>query len=87
MWMLVLMARLAREPSIARTALRICLVVGPTTFLAVGLAGFAIAGGFLAYPEAYSKPLILAIEAAMIVTIAVTLALLVAGPPAGGNTR
>jgi multisubunit Na+/H+ antiporter MnhB subunit len=87
MWMLVLMARLAREPSIARTALRIYLVVGPATFLAVGLAGFAIAGGFLAYPEAYSKALILAIEAAMIVTIAVTLALLVAGPPAGRDAR
>jgi multisubunit Na+/H+ antiporter MnhB subunit len=87
MWMLAIMARLAHEPPVAGTVLRICLVVGPATFLAVGLAGFAIAGGFLAYPEAYSKTLIVAIEAAMILTIAVTLALLVAGPPAGRDAR
>jgi multisubunit Na+/H+ antiporter MnhB subunit len=87
MWMLAIMARLAHEPPVARTVLRICLVVGPATFLAVGLAGFAIAGGFLAYPEAYSKTLIVTIEAAMIVTIAVTLAMLVAGPPVRGDVR
>jgi multisubunit Na+/H+ antiporter MnhB subunit len=87
MWMLAIMARLAHEPPINKTTLRICLAVGPATFLAVGLAGFAIAGGFLAYPEAFSKALILAIEAAMIVTIAVTLALLVAGPPTGRDVR
>jgi hypothetical protein len=87
MWMLAIMARLAHEPPVAGTVLRICLVVGPATFLAVGLAGFAIAGGFLAYPEAYAKALIVAIEAAMIVTIAETLALLVAGPPAREDVR
>ena len=36
---------------------------------------------FLAYPLAYAKPLILAIEVAMTLTIAVTLGLLMAGAP------
>jgi hypothetical protein len=36
---------------------------------------------FLAYPVAYAKPLILAIEFPMILTIGVTLGLLLAGPP------
>jgi hypothetical protein len=50
-------------------------------FLIVGLGGLAFGDAFLAYPMAYAKPLILAIEFAMILTIAVTLGLLVAGPP------
>jgi hypothetical protein len=36
---------------------------------------------FLAYPVAYAKPLILAVEFAMTLTIAATLGLLLAGPP------
>ena len=36
---------------------------------------------FLAYPVAYAKPLILAIEVAMTLTIAATLGLLLAGAP------
>ena len=40
-----------------------------------------LAGAFLAYPEAFAKPLIVAIEAASMLSIAFTLALLVLGPP------
>jgi hypothetical protein len=40
-----------------------------------------VAGGFLAYPEAYAKVMILTIEVPVTLSIAVTLALLVAGPP------
>ena len=47
----------------------------------VGLGGVVLADAFLAYPVAYAKPLILAVEFAMTLTIAVTLGLLVAGPP------
>jgi hypothetical protein len=47
----------------------------------VGFGGLAFGDAFLAYPMAYAKLLILAIEFAMILTIAVTLGLLVAGPP------
>jgi energy-converting hydrogenase Eha subunit E len=40
-----------------------------------------IAGAFLAYPEAHAKALILFIEVPMMLTVALVLALLVAGPP------
>jgi hypothetical protein len=50
-------------------------------FLVVGLAGLWLGDAFLAYPVAYAKPLILGIEFAMTLTIAVTLALLMVGPP------
>ena len=48
-------------------------------FLTVGLAGFAIAGAFLAYPPDQAKLLIVAIEVPLTLSIAATLALLVAG--------
>jgi ABC-type uncharacterized transport system permease subunit len=50
-------------------------------FLAIGLAGMLTAGAFLAYPVAYAKPLIVLIEVPMLLTIALALGLLVAGPP------
>ena len=68
-------------------ALRLALVAGAALFLATGLAGFWVADAFLAYPEGYAKALIIGIEAAMTVSVAATLALLVAGPPARGVRR
>ena len=50
MWLLVMLAGLRDPPAIGRRRLRLVLVVGPLTFLAVGAAGFAIAGAFLGYP-------------------------------------
>lgn len=82
MWMLARMAGLVDAPRVSARGLRLLLVSGPLVFLAVGLAGFAIAGGFLAYPEGWEKPLILFIEAPMMLMVAATLALLVDGPPA-----
>ncbi len=81
MWVLAMIAGLVEAPAIGRRRLRLLLVVGPAVFLAVGLAGFAIAGGFLAYPERYAKLLILVIEIPLTLSIATMLALLVAGPP------
>jgi multisubunit Na+/H+ antiporter MnhB subunit len=81
MWMLVMMAGLADAPPISRRWLRLAVVAGPAIFLAIGLAGFWMADGFLAYPAGLAKPLILVIEAAMTLSVAATLALLVAGPP------
>jgi multisubunit Na+/H+ antiporter MnhB subunit len=81
MWLLVNMAGLASAPPICRRSLRLALIAGPTVFLIVGLGGLLFGDAFLAYPEAYAKPLILAIEFAMTLTIAVTLGLLVVGPP------
>jgi hypothetical protein len=57
------------------------LAGGPALFIAIGFLGFAMADSFLAFPPTLSKPLILAIEAALALSIAGTLALLVAGPP------
>jgi multisubunit Na+/H+ antiporter MnhB subunit len=81
MWILAMMAGLVDAPAVSRGWLRLMLVVGPTVFLTIGLAGFAMAGSFLAYPEPYAKLMILMIEIPVTLSIAATLALLVAGPP------
>jgi len=81
MWMLVMMAGLRNPPSVARSGLRLLLVAGPAFFFIVGLAGLAISSGFLAYPAPYAKPIILLIELVLTPSVAVTLGLLVAGPP------
>ena len=81
MWLLVMMAGLADTPPVNRCWLRLVLIAGPTVFLIVGLGGLLLGDAFLAYPEAYAKPLILMIEFAMTLTVAVTLGLLVAVPP------
>lgn len=82
MWLLVMMAGIVRAPSINHSSLRWVIVAGPLLFLAVGLAGFALAAGFLSYPVEYAKPLIVAVEFALALSIGVTLGLLAAGPPA-----
>ncbi|MTW18400.1 DUF4040 domain-containing protein [Rhodoplanes serenus] len=84
MWLLVLMAGLGEVPDIGRRRLRLALVVGPAVFLTIGLGGLVVSGAFLSYPQGFAKPLILAIEFAMILTVATTLGLLVAGPPVAG---
>jgi multisubunit Na+/H+ antiporter MnhB subunit len=81
MALVVMMARLAQAPAVDRRWLRVALVAGPAMFLLVGVAGFAFAAGFLAYPDGLAKPLILFIEAFMVLSIAATLPLLVIGPP------
>jgi multisubunit Na+/H+ antiporter MnhB subunit len=81
MWLLVMMAGLADAPPIGGHRLRLMLIAGPAVFFTVGLGGLWLGAAFLAYPVAYAKPLILAIEVAMTLTIAVTLGLLMAGAP------
>ncbi len=81
MWMIAMIARLAEPPRVSARWLRLGLVAGPVVFLAAGLAGSGMAGGFFAYPAGFAKPIILVIEAFMLLTIAVTLPVLVAGPP------
>jgi hypothetical protein len=81
MWLLVMMAGLTDAPPGSRRWLRLILIAGPAVFLIVGLGGLWLGAAFLAYPVAYAKPLIVAIEAAMTLTVATTLGLLVAGPP------
>jgi len=81
MWLLVIGAGLADMPPVSRTWLRVLLVTGPLAFIAIGFAGSITAGAVLAYPEGYAKPLIVAIEIALMPTLVLTLALLVAGAP------
>jgi multisubunit Na+/H+ antiporter MnhB subunit len=83
MWMIAMIARLTGPPRIGARGLRLALIAGPAVFLAVGLAGLGMAGNFFAYPAGFAKPIILFIEAFMVLTIAVTLPMLVAGPPRG----
>ena len=81
MWMVTMMARLAEPPRIDTQRLRLALVAGPAVFLIIGLAGKVVAGSFFAYPPALAKPIILFIEAFMLLSIAAALPMLVAGPP------
>ena len=82
MWILARMAGLVDAPAVSRVSLRAGLVAGPVVFLAAGFAGIALAEGFLAYPAGWEKPVIIVIETAMTLTVAVTLAMLLEGPPA-----
>jgi multisubunit Na+/H+ antiporter MnhB subunit len=81
MWILVMIAGLALAPPVSSRRLRLVLIAGPLVFVLVGLGGMWFGAAFLAYPVAFAKPLILTIEFAMLLTIAATLGLLVAGPP------
>jgi multisubunit Na+/H+ antiporter MnhB subunit len=71
-------------PRIGAARWRAALVLGPAVFLLAGLAGAALGAGFLTLPEAIAGAAIFAIEGALAVSIAVTLALLVLGPPEVG---
>jgi multisubunit Na+/H+ antiporter MnhB subunit len=81
MWLLTIMAGLTDMPPVSSRRLRLVLIAGPGLFLIVGLVGLWFGAAFLAYPPALAKPLILGIEVAMILTIAATLGLLIAGAP------
>ena len=76
-----MIAGLQPVPAVNRRSLRFLVAIGPLVFLAIGLSGFVLAGAFLAYPEGYAKLLIVAMEAALTLSIAVTLGLIAAGPP------
>jgi multisubunit Na+/H+ antiporter MnhB subunit len=81
MWLLVMIAGLKSVPAISQPWLRLLLVAGPMIFLAIGLAGMGLANAFLAYPSGYAKPMIVAVEVALTLSIGVALGLLAAGPP------
>jgi multisubunit Na+/H+ antiporter MnhB subunit len=81
MWILAWLAGLVRPPGVGSLGLRLLVVAGPALFMLVGLGGFVFADGFMAYPEAWTKPVILLVEAALTLSIAVALCLIVAGWP------
>ena len=85
MWMLAQMAGLADAPPVASRWLRAGIVVGPLAFIAVGLLGLATAGSFLGLPPGWAKPMIVAVELALLPTLVLILALLINGAPARGS--
>jgi len=81
MWLLVIMAGIADVPAVSRRSLRLALILGPAAFIAIGAVGAAAAGAFLAWPAGFEKALIVVVEVALMPSLAVTLALLLAGAP------
>jgi multisubunit Na+/H+ antiporter MnhB subunit len=84
MWMLVQMAGLADAPRIDNRWVRVGVVIGPLAFVAIGALGAWTAGAFLGYPDGWAKPMIVAIEMALLPTLVLILALLLNGAPARG---
>jgi hypothetical protein len=87
MWLLVQMAGLGDAPRVDGRWLRAGVVAGPLAFVAVGLLGLWSAGVFLGYPPGWAKPMILAIEVALMPTLVLVLALLLNGAPARSDGR
>jgi multisubunit Na+/H+ antiporter MnhB subunit len=81
MWLLARMAGLADAPPVSSSGLRFALIAGPLVFIAIGASGVWTAGAFLAYPDGLAKPLIKTIEWALLPSLALTLALILAGAP------
>lgn len=81
MGLLLLMGGQIRTPRAGSRQTRLLLLAGPFSFLAVGFSGWATAGVFLGYPPGWEKPVIIAVEVAITLSIAVTLCLIVLGPP------
>lgn len=78
-WLLAMMAGLDEPPAVSSLRLRWGLILGPLVFLTVGLYGLS-RGAFLLFPVDMAKTLILIVEFALTLSIALTLALLVMGP-------
>lgn len=81
MWLLALCAGLAHMPASSSWRLRLLLIAGPATFLAIGAAGIFLTGDFLGYPAGFAKAMILCIEIPLTASLGAVLALLIAGPP------
>jgi hypothetical protein len=82
-----MVAGVMQPPAVTQRLPRLLAVIGPLVFFAVGLAGIWLAGDFLAYPLGFEKPLILLIEAVLLVSVAVVLGLILAGLPAAPEDR
>jgi multisubunit Na+/H+ antiporter MnhB subunit len=83
MAVLAMLAGLVPVPRMDDLRLRWALVAGAALFMGIGLAGAAFTGHVLAWPDGFAKPLILAVEAGLTFSIAVSLAMLVAGQSQG----
>jgi multisubunit Na+/H+ antiporter MnhB subunit len=82
MWMLVQMAGLSDAPRVDNGWLRSGIALGPLAFIAVGVLGLWSAGVFLGYPAGWAKPMIVAVEIALLPTLTLVLAMLMSGAAA-----
>lgn len=80
MWLLAIMAGLAPAPSTGGRRMGMALALGPLAFIGAGVLGMATEGHFLAYPEGFAKPVIVAIEIALAFSVVTALVMLVTGP-------
>ncbi len=87
MWLLLMMSGLHDAPAVSQRWVRLALIAGPAVFILVGVLGVFVADAFLAYPEGFAKPLIIVIEVALLPSLAVTLTLLLIGPPQRSGPR
>ncbi len=81
-WLLAAMGGATRPAAVTHRGLRAVLALGPALFMAVAVAALPW-GGFLVFPPAQAKLIVLAVEGALTLSIAATLALLVIGPAPG----
>lgn len=87
MGLLMLMTGLAPLPNVDSRRLRAVLLAGPFGLLTAGFAGWATAGAFLAFPPGMEKLVIKVVEVAITASIALTLMLVVLGPPTGDTPK
>jgi multisubunit Na+/H+ antiporter MnhB subunit len=78
---LLVLSRALPMPSHASLPLRWSVVAGFLVFSGVGITTGVVGTGFLDYPEGWSKPIILLIEAGLAVSVAATLFLQANGLP------
>ena len=63
-------------------AMGVVIALGPLAFIAVGVLGLWSAGVFLGYPAGWAKPMIVAVEIALLPTLTLVLAMLMSGAAA-----
>lgn len=81
MWLLVVIAGLAKLPPTSHPALRGAIAGGPLFFIVMGVVGALATGIFLGYPAGWAKVFIVLIEIPLTLAVAAMLALLMTGSP------
>lgn len=79
LWTLGVLGGVEDEFRVGGRWIRAAIVAGPAAFVAIALAG-SLAGLTLSYPEGHEKSVIVALEFALTLSIAASLAMLLAGP-------
>ena len=83
-WLLAMIAGLVDAPAIGRSCLRFALVFGPLSYIAMGFIGPLTSGDFFGYPEGLAKPLMAAVELALMPSLTLVIVMLLLGSPRHG---